>query len=121
MRWWNRHSRTRFEGVPSAVFAGGDVVHVAGGGGGVAAGEPAVPVPFADRAAQVAGMVSNGEAMSSGRLTPEEGTAGGLAAQPRGPAGRAGQQRDRPGEDVLPYGAAAGGGLLDAPQCVPGR
>jgi hypothetical protein len=36
--------------VAAAVFAVGDVMHLAAGGGHVAAGEPAVFVAFADRA-----------------------------------------------------------------------
>jgi len=43
------------EGVAAAVFAVGDVVDFAAGGGQVAAGEPAVLVSFADCSAQVDG------------------------------------------------------------------
>src|SRR5258708_39363313 len=43
------------QGVPSAVFAGGDVVDLAPGGGHVTPGEPAVLIAFADCSSQVEG------------------------------------------------------------------
>src|SRR5215469_12985775 len=88
------------QGVPAAVFAVLDVVDFAAGRGQVAAREPAVPVAFADGAAQVHrnGIDSGGDVQR--QTDGGSGDPGGAAAQPGSPAGRSGQQRDGPGEHV---------------------
>src|SRR5215510_11246173 len=97
------------QGVPAAVFAVLDVVDFAAGGGQVAAGEPAVPVAFADRAAQVDGDGVDGGGDVQRQADGCGGDAGGAAAEPGGPAVRAGQQRDGLGEHVSPGGVPGGG------------
>ena len=77
------------EGVPAAVFPVHEVVDVAAGGGGVAAGEPAVLVPQADCAAEVDGDGVEGagdvERQADGGAAGPESLRRSRAACPAGP------------------------------------